>query len=161
MNRKHSYNIKMKCVVCLELFNLASNSPTVLSPCSHTICDQCAKQLSKCPICRRIIISCSKNYGLEEVLRDVDEKKLVYIKTTITKSMTTDIENDRTNVSRFSIYGKTVARVMDRLVALIQKVFTRSSNAGKTLKFRECTSVFAGSRMISSKSIEKVFVYSK
>ena len=50
-NRKNNKITKKECCVCMD-----ADPNVVLLPCRHmSICDNCSKQVEKCPLCRKLI----------------------------------------------------------------------------------------------------------
>lgn len=66
----------MSCQICLEKYNHSEFKPYTLYSCSHTICYQCLNSLTepKCPKCRCVIKDKKPNFGLLELIPDVNAK---------------------------------------------------------------------------------------
>ena len=67
-----------ECNVCQEKFNGNTRQPTVL-PCGHQTCRECINKVKKinqlCPICRQKFETAQPNYGVLELLAELDDKK--------------------------------------------------------------------------------------
>lgn len=67
------------CPVCTNEFAFATeNQAMTMPPCGHTICDDCAKQLSikKCPVCRKpFVLPLVPNFGMRDIMEALAKEK--------------------------------------------------------------------------------------
>lgn len=56
------------CVNCLQLMIGQSHCPVLVSPCGHTLCEQCSSRQCYCPVCHCLIDSRLNNVALQRVI---------------------------------------------------------------------------------------------
>lgn len=71
----------MSCQICFEKYDHSDFKPYTLYPCSHTVCYQCITSLveHKCPKCRCMIKDKKPNFGLLELIPDINIKINFYL----------------------------------------------------------------------------------
>ena len=65
------------CPICLKNYN-KDVKPNILQPCGHGLCSTCIAKLEerdeliRCPTCRKIIETYTKNYDLRTICDDIE-----------------------------------------------------------------------------------------
>lgn len=57
----------MDCEICMKIFDSRYNTPMVLIPCGHSICNSCLICVKTCPFCRSNICCSIKNWRIIDV----------------------------------------------------------------------------------------------
>lgn len=58
---------RIECSICANDYNTSDRKPFVTN-CGHTFCEQCLKNLDRCPLERKLIVSKVANYKLMEII---------------------------------------------------------------------------------------------
>lgn len=112
-----------KCPFCSTLMLMGKNLPTLVVPCGHTMCKQCAGSHTTCRLCGTRVVSLTTNIMLQQIIQEFHRKASHHRGgDTPGKSMNANVRSQTRTTSANVSYSAQLRNFMEREAALTEEM---------------------------------------